>query len=62
MAYEQFGSPGNLDDQPAEWVDAMMCISSAKEVVKNKIEREQKEKQDKKAKEQRGKARARKRR
>jgi hypothetical protein len=60
IAYEQFGNTTPLDDQAAEWVDAMMAISTAKQIVKDKIEKEQQEKRDKKAKEQQNKAKARK--
>ena len=58
IAYEQFGNSASLEDQPAEWVDAMMAISTAKRIVKDKIDKEQQEKRDKKAKEQQNKSKA----
>jgi hypothetical protein len=58
IAYEQFGNTQPIDEMPAEWVDAIMAVSTAKQRVKDKIEKEQQEKQQKKAKEQRSKAKA----
>ena len=58
IAYEQFGSNQALDDMPAEWVDAMMAVSTAKRIVKNKIEQEQEERRNKKQKEQQAKQKA----
>jgi hypothetical protein len=58
FAYEEFGSNVATDDQPVEWVDAIMAVSTAKRTVKDKIEKEQQEKREKKAKEQRNKSKA----
>lgn len=53
MTYKNFGkrfpNEGGLDDQPAEWVEAVLCLQGAEDratsLIKDEIEEENRKKQ-----------------
>ncbi len=53
ITYDTFGNQNNLDDQPAEWVEAMMATQAAEKRIKNVLEKRRQEEEKKEIQKQR---------